>query len=503
MTREKGRAVDWLMTLLGALWLGFFPLWQDGSYSHITRAKWLGMLALSGVTVAAVVAAVIVGYAAKGAKRPRWHPAQAVALAYLAWLGLSALFGDLADSVNSRGQMTVWMGAVRYEGLATQGCYVLVFLMMSLFPARPRVVMNAAAVGLMVYGVIVAMQYAGDNPFGLFPAGRDVMNTPEFQGPIGNIDMVSCWLCLVMPVMLFSFALNRAGLLCLLAGTAGVLMLLLIEVQSGLIALAAVLAALLLTVLLRPEARCRGCVALGCALAMVSLRLLLGLPWYDGTEYLMFPCEPAAWKFAPLLLTVALVALAVVFARRPGRALPGGWIAALAAAGVVAALVGVMILPVPEGNGLWELREVLHGRAQDGFGSERLGVWRLTLEISRDHLLFGTGPDTFYYALRRHLAETGQSLWQNFDTPHNMLLAVLSGSGVPALLLYLALMVAVAAMCLRAFRRDPWPAALLAGLAAYQLQGLFTFSICLTAPMFWAMLGMAVSQSCRREVTEK
>ena len=52
VTQEKPRMAAWLTTLLGALWLAFFPLWQDGSYTRITRAKWVGMLWLSGMTAA-------------------------------------------------------------------------------------------------------------------------------------------------------------------------------------------------------------------------------------------------------------------------------------------------------------------------------------------------------------------------------------------------------------------------------------------------------------------
>lgn len=485
------------MTLLGALWLGLFPLWHDGSYTRITRAKWYGMLALSAVTAAVALTLLVTRLCQR--RRPNVHPIQGIAAAYLAWLGLSALFGGMADSVNSQGQLTVWMGAIRYEGLATQGCYVLLFLLMSLFPARPRIVLNAAAVAALIYGGFVALQYAGFNLFGLFPRELSIRTVPEFQGPIGNIDMVSAWLCLLTPVLLFSFSLGETGPLCLLAGCAGMLLLLLMEVQSGLLTMAAVLAALMLLILLRPEARARGCLVAGCALAVFSLRRLLGLPWYDGTERILFPHAPTAGKLLILTLACLLVLLALRLRRHPGPAMPKRWLLPLVALSLVAGLVALLLLPLPEGSGLWELQEVLHGRPQDSFGSERLGIWRLTLEMAREHLIFGTGPDTFYYAMQRYMTETGQQLQQTFDNPHNMLLAVLSGSGLPALTLYLALITAAAVMCLRAFPRSRWTLAMLAGLAAYQLQGLFTFSICLVSPMFWVMLGMAVSQACPKE----
>ena len=500
MTRDKGRLPEWLMTVLAGLWLGFFPLWQDGSYTRITRAKWRGMLVLLAVTAAVALVMVIILLCRRQGKKLRLHPAQGLALAYLTWVILSACYGRLWDSVNDSGQLTVWMGARRYEGALTIGCYVGIFLLMSLYPPRLRAVMNIASLSMLIYAGFVALQYAGYNPLGLFPEGLSVRTTNEFQGPIGNIDMVCNYLCLVMPVLLFSFALNRTGPLCLLAGSVGVLMLLMMEVQSSLLTLAAVLAALVVLMMLKPATRSRGCVALCCVLVMLSLRLLIGLPWHDRTKSIVFLHEPALWKFVPVLAATVLAALAGVFSRHPGPAVPVWCVVLLIVLGMVAVLSVVMLIPFPAGSGLWELSEVLHGRPQDSFGSERLGIWRLTLEMARKDLLFGTGPDAFWYAMPQFMLETGQQvLWQSFDTPHNMLLAVLSGSGIPALILYLALMLTVLVPCLRAHRRDPWALALAAGLTAYQLEGMFTFSICLVSPMFWAMLGIAVSQTCRQE----
>ena len=204
----------------------------------------------------------------------------------------------------------------------------------------------------------------------------------------------------------------------------------------------------------------------------------------------MFPYAVALWKLAPLSLAVAML----IWAFDSRKAVPGRWVLLLLALGAATGVAVILLGAFPEGSALWELREVLHGRGQDAFGSERLGIWRMTLGMARKNLLFGTGPDTFWYAMAQYQAETAQSLMQHFDNPHNMLLAVLSGSGAPALMLYLALMGAAAARCLRGARKEPWLLALGIGLAAYQLQGLFTFSICLVSPMFWALFGMTMAQ---------
>ena len=58
---------------------------------------------------------------------------------------------------------------------------------------------------------IVALQYAGINVLGLFPTGRSIYTNYEFQGTIGNIDMVSGYVMLVMPMLLGAFVAREKG----------------------------------------------------------------------------------------------------------------------------------------------------------------------------------------------------------------------------------------------------------------------------------------------------
>ena len=72
-----------------------------------------------------------------------------------------------------------------------------------------------------------------------------------------------------------------------------------------------------------------------------------------------------------------------------------------------AALALVCFVPLGNSGMLFEIHEIFHGRPDDSFGSWRWGVWRHTLDVSRHSLLFGTGPDMFYYAMRDYLQATG------------------------------------------------------------------------------------------------
>lgn len=480
--------------VLGGLWLAAFPLWQDLSYAHITRAKWLGALVLCGVTVLCCVAVVIILACRRRLGVLRWHPVQLIALGYFLWVALSAWQGEWADSVNGNGEMTVWMGAIRYEGLLTQLCYALIFLMLSLVPARSGAVEAAAACALLVFGGVVALQYTGLNVLWLFPMGRSIYTNYEFQGTIGNIDMVSGYLSLVTPLLLCAFATReKGGWLLLGAGFIGAALEWCIEVQSGMIAMLLLCGLLVLLGLRFPPYRYRACLALAAVTAGLLLRGVLYLPWLDSdTPRLAQPLQLVFGTKAALGLaaTAVLLVLAALFARRPGKAVPVKALAALVTAAVLLVLAAVAFLPIPESmGGVYEMHEILAGRPQDHYGSWRIGVWRHSLDMSRDSLLFGNGPDTFYYAMHDHLQTVGASLGENFDNPHNEYVAILANNGLPALILYLALVGGVLAGCIR---RRLWPLALAIG--CFAAQGFFSFSICLVTPMFWAVMGMAAAR---------
>lgn len=491
MRKQQG---SWAATALGAMWLALFPFWQDGSFSRITHSKWVGMLVLTGVTAVAAVRCM----ASSVSLRRGWraHLPQFAALAYFLLVALSAVFGTWADYLNESLQLTVVWGAGRYEGLVTQLCYAAVFLCMSLAPARLEHVITFAGDGLLVFCAVTALQYAGVNVLGLFPAGRSIRTNYEFQGTIGNIDMVSGYVSLVMPALLCGFLLaDRNRWNWLLSGLAGVLLMLVMEVQSGLIVVAAMLFLLLLPALMRPALRWRLALVLAGVLALLSVRLLLALPWLDQTQEILFPHAFRLWKLLPLVMGAALAAAALLLRRRPGPPLSPHLTALTALVLIAAVLLALLFAPLPQGSGLWEMQELLRGRPQDAFGSERIGIWRLTLEMSRQNLLFGTGPDTFLYAMEDYMFQTDQSLVQRFDNPHNMLLAILSNNGLPALLAFIALCGVTLVQAVRRGWKGGLTLSLVLGALCYLAQGMFTFSICLVTPMFWAVLGMLAAQS--------
>lgn len=494
MERRECRWPGTVATVLGCLWLGLFPLWQDMTYGHITHTKWIGMLVLCGITVAACIgSSLVLAFRKKLRGNVHWHPVQLVALAYFAWVALSAWQGKWADTLNDEGQLVVWMGAGRYEGLLTQLCYALIFLMMSMFPPRMDAVLKAAVAALVLFCAVVAVQYTGINALGLFPEGYGIYTNYEFQGTIGNIDMVSGYICLLLPLLLGTFfTREEGGWYLLAAGTLAALLAWCMEVQSGLIALALLCGLLVLLMLRQPALRFRGCLALaGVALAL-GIRGCIFLPWLDSAT----PREAQPLRLVLSAKTVLgggtaglMALLAFILRRHPGKAV--GWkpLLCIVLACAMLAVAGLIYLPIPESAGpLWELHECLNGRMQDHFGSWRAGVWRHSVAMALESPLFGNGPDTLFYALQQRLEEQGETLGELFDNPHNEYVAIMVNNGIPALVLYLLLLALSIGVC---WRKRQWAVAL--SISCFAAQGIFSFSICLVSPMFWAVMGMGAA----------
>ena len=130
-------------------------------------------------------------------------------------------------SRTSRGRApcgTAPWGQVRNEGLLTQLCYLAIFLCFSLVLPHRRMLRAGTAAGLALFTGIVLLQYLGRNPLDLFPRGRSVQTNYEFQGTIGNIDMVSGYLCLAVPMLVLPYVLHGRERMVMACGVPGVLL---------------------------------------------------------------------------------------------------------------------------------------------------------------------------------------------------------------------------------------------------------------------------------------
>ncbi|MBQ4577994.1 MAG: O-antigen ligase family protein [Clostridia bacterium] len=169
-------------------------------------------------------------------------------------------------------------------------------------------------------------------------------------------------------------------------------------------------------------------------------------------------------------------------------------LALLTAAVLLLGLVGVYTVGDRVGGFVYEAHQVLHGNAEDGFGSGRIYIWRKALELVDGHLLLGSGPDTMMLrtdaVFERYDQRLGTTIRSLVDTAHNEYLNVLVHQGLPALLCFVGAIAAALALWVKRAPADPVSALCGAGVLCYGIQAFFGISSFLSAPYFWLSLAI-------------
>jgi len=441
------------MTLSACLWLGLFPLLQGGTYATLTHDKWVIMLALTAATLLCFVFDLFLRFRGKARRLHAGPPGDVMprrgilpfvsASALILWTVLSCLFSAF-------GRETWWLGeSVRYEGLATQLCYFALFACFFFSRVNLKPVLLSAAAGVALFFVVVLLQRGGANPLGLFPPGRSYALNPEFQGTVGNVDMGTGYLLLLAGLFLYALLNLFPPVRPSPSGASG-------SSRGAHIAWAVVLFSAL----------------------PVTVFLIVTMDVQFGAVTLAALFLVTLFRFLPKKLRLPLLILLVVLA-----------------------LLLVWFWP-GQGGGLWELHEILRGRGRPSFGSNRVAVWDYSLRLAGENPLLGGGSGTFRIRFNQYLEENGLVIPEEqdgvllphyFDNPHNEYIARLTDNGLPAMLLFAALV--LAAVFRRRDRLLPLLSPCGAAVFCYAVQAFFSFSVCIVAPLFWVLLGLSFREA--------
>lgn len=515
---EVGQEI--IALVIAAAWLAFFPLANGGTFTAITYHKWVWMAVLTGVSVFG--AAVYIAFDVAQGKKLRKPTLELwLLLGFIAFTTFSAFFGVDANVYTQDDKRVTLHGMLRYEGLYTQLCYLAIFVSLYFMRVNTRKVAIAAAIGMVLHFGVFLLQYIGLNPFALFPEGLSLRTDPGwgFFGTVGNVDMIGCIVSVLVPFLCCAWLLHDGGKKAwnavLVAGiVCGILYLFVIDVDAAVIGMAAWLLIMFGIMLHLPQARWKGCIVTAVTLLGFALNKLTGKPywwytWNNGInnsykEIIHLPkfgwmeestlIAPSKTTWILLGAAAVLVLLAILLKKYPCKGISVKAAVAVCVCLVLVALGVLYVLPVSQADGtVWEIQEILHGRPQPQFGTLRVGVWMTTLEMLRDpEILFkGIGPDTFMEMFHLYYDALGHNYLttEQYDNPHNMFLAILVQNGLPALLCFVG---AAAVMAIKALRRKGNPYLPFAvGALCYLVQGFFSFSICLSAPVFWAAYGIA------------
>lgn len=127
----------------------------------------------------------------------------------------------------------------------------------------------------------------------------------------------------------------------------------------------------------------------------------------------------------------------------------------------------------------------------------RITIWGMALEGSKEDLLTGYGHEGFNYVFNTYYEPSlyAQEPW--FDRAHNMFIDWLINGGIPALLLFISVLLSAMYALYRAPVSNPERILLLSALVGYGIQGLVVFDNLFTYIPFAAILALAHTVSSR------
>ena len=223
------------------------------------------------------------------------------------------------------------------------------------------------------------------------------------------------------------------------------------------------------------------------------LALMLGRAW---PFLLAAALASSRWLWLPAI--VVAVGVVLTFST-------GGWLGALAAALVAVTCLGQNRLALRLGGLSVAALTVVSGLAVGGLlperlnplrqtGGFRLDLWQSSLEMVRDHLLFGVGLDNFAYLYQQYYLRPGAAAEPNLSHPHNWVLDFWLSLGLLGLVAFIWLVYRV----WRARARSGWfVAGALGALADMLVHGFIDNSYFLVdlAYVFWLSLGLASAEA--------
>jgi len=447
------------------------------------------------------------------------------------WGLLAFIWLTFLSAVFSRWQHIVWSGYQgRHEGFWTILCYGVTFFIIARFFQPKRLHFLLFAGGAVLVSLYAILQFCGWDIFEFFPYTMarflDADGNPT-RGPLsithrttlGNTNIVAAYCSLVIPLFAALFAEERTkyGWFYLAASVMSFALLLITRGDGGKVGVLGGMVLLIPFWISNRERLGKIFIALsGWSVVYMAYNLYLDalkrnpelhlIPFRDRRFLQGFtPVNPVLLILLILIPLTAGLFLTFLLKKWPEprrMKIAGFAFLTLAAVGGVLfiEIIGARIVGQPR-NIFWQAREILHGRMQDSFGTNRGWVWIRGLSVIPEHPILGTGPDTFYHALGDTLQHEAFRRYNIvFDKAHNMYLQIAVCMGIPALLAFLTFWGGLFAGFIKKALSRPFLLACGAGALSYLIQAFFLVDMPVDKPLLWAVFGVMAGEIWRERI---
>lgn len=422
----------------------------------------------------------------------------AVDIAVLLYLGFVLISALLADDK----QLAFVGHYARNNGFIIQACYVLTYFVISRFLRVRRPELNCYCFSGAMVSVLTLLHYFKHDVLDIGYAADSL-----FIGPMGNVDYTSAFIAIALILTAAVYiteqymSFDKDGYLILACFAVTLWAELLVDVDSGMVAMGAALAVALPTLItsLKRVERLFKLLSVGVGTAIFK-RLII------DSDILHEEFGKKGWLlFAAELVLVALtVAISNgTIKRNPSRKVMLIVTLSIDGAAILALLIAARIAADREPVGvLYELGQILYyHNFEDRFGSGRIFIWKNSWQLIKKHPFFGFGPDGFKGAYTKTFREISRIA--TTIEAHNEYLHLWVCSGIFAVGAYLAFLGLMVVKGIRRAAKDPILICCTIGVIGYAVHTFFMPTIPIHMPLMWTLLGMTGAAIRAGEQNEK
>ncbi len=506
---EKYTVIETLVNYYIVLMFTVFPLFFTNAYFNIRHDKYGLFLGLSLVLI--IAEGALIAYARLTPASGAWSEKSCSAKQWYKQLSFPdrcmlalLLFCVISTLLSSHPYDSVFGTAGRNNGLLLMAVYAGIYFLITRLLHYKEYIFIALAVVSSVVFILAVLNCFYIDPLGMFANLTDEQTITDFTSTIGNKNLMSSFICIAVPVLVSLSVLTRNNglrVLYLLSSGLGFAALMTSDSDSGILGLGVFLIIYFIWFVRNISRLKKYFLSITVMLAFGKLLRLFSYSMNDYSKGMDQFQEVFVYSnigYVLILVFAAITALLyLIDFKKPNIILPKavpitlGIAALVGTAGIICTIIYFSVIDTTTALGSFE-RLI---RFNDSWGTHRGYMWIRSMWIFCDESfikkLFGTGPDTFYYAFSPYFSELMKYGDSSTNAAHNEYINYLITIGVTGLASYLALVGGVITRAVKTAEKNPLAIICVAAVICYSVQAIVNISQPITTPLFIIFIALA------------
>lgn len=484
-----------------------FPLFFTNEYFNIRHDKYGLFLGLSAVLIVSVAGIVFYekyaeNNSAKDEIKARSGTGQGFSVpdyAMVAFLIFSAVSTVFSSHIND----AFFGTAGRNNGLILIAFYVGIYFVITRFLNYREYVFAALAVASSVVFLLAVLNCFYIDPLGMFAHLNDEQTIIDFTSTIGNKNLMSSYICIMLPVLIALSVLTKNGnlrILYLVASGFGFMALMTSDSDSGILGLGIFGIIYFIWFVRNIKRLKRYFLTITTMLVFGKLLRLISFVMNDNSKGMDQFQEIFVYSnLSYILIAVCIVITVLLYVldrKKPNlvlsKAIPAtlGIIFAVGIIGLISVMVYFSVVDTTTSLGSFE-RLI---RFNDSWGTHRGYMWIRSMQHFGSSTfmekMFGVGPDNFYYAFSPYFGGLMKYGDGSTNAAHNEYINYLITIGVTGTAAYLTALGTVIARAVKSAKQNPMAVICVAAVICYAVQAIVNIAQPITTPLFIIFLAL-------------